>query len=81
VRLQLVEEERSLVRAVQDSVRRQLSEIDLRALELIVRKERRTGVYAELYGLLHLPLKEQRREVKRHKDRLKKVLERAGRKL
>ncbi len=61
-------------------MRRGLSETDRRALELILQKERRTSVYAELYGLLHLPAKEQRTEVKRHKDRLKNVLKRAGRK-
>ncbi len=78
--LRLAEERQSITAAVPDSVRRCLSETDQRALELILQKERRTSAYAELYGLLHLPAKEQRSEVKRHKDRLKKILNRAGRK-
>ena len=78
--LRLAEERQSIAEAVPDSVRRGLSETDLRALELILQKERRTAVYAELYGLLHLPAKEQAREVNRHKDRLKNLLKRAGRK-
>jgi hypothetical protein len=64
--------------AIPDAVRRKLPEADLRALELILRKERRTAVYAELYGLQHLPAKEQFRAVKRNKDRLKNILKRAG---
>lgn len=78
--LRLAEESRSVVNAIPDSVRRILSETDLRALELIVRRERSTAVFAELYGLLHLPAKQRFREVKRHKDRLKNMLKRAGRK-
>jgi RNA polymerase sigma-70 factor (ECF subfamily) len=79
--LRLAEEKQRIADVIPDSVRRGLSETDQRALELILQKERRNCVYAELYGLLHLPAKEQRSEVKRHKDRLKKVLKRAGRKL
>ncbi len=77
--LRVAEEKRGIAEAIPDPVRRGLSETDRRALELILQRERRTSVYAELYGLLHLPAKEQRGEVKRHKDRLKKVLRRAGR--
>jgi RNA polymerase sigma-70 factor (ECF subfamily) len=76
----LAEATEDAVKAIPDSVRRELPAADLRALEFILRKERRTAVYAELYGLLHLPAREQFLQVKRHKDRLKKVLERAGRK-
>ncbi len=78
--LRLAEERRSVAEAIPDSVRRGLSETDQCALELIHQKERRTSVYAALYGLLHLPANEQRRAVKRHKDRLKNVMKRAGRK-
>jgi DNA-directed RNA polymerase specialized sigma24 family protein len=78
--LRLAEERQSIAGTVPDSVRRGLSETDLIALELILHKERRTCVYAKLYGLLHLPAKEQCIEVKRHKDRLKNMLKRAGRK-
>ena len=35
-------------------------------------------MFAELYGLLDLPAKEQSKRVKRHKDRLKNLLKRAG---
>lgn len=76
--LRLAEEKHSSLNTILESVRRKLSETDLRALELILQKERRDAVFAELYGLLHLPKAEQKRSVKRHKDRLKKVLKRAG---
>ena len=56
-----------------------MSEIDCRAMELILRKERATRIFAALYGLLHLSEKEQRKLVKQHKDRLKKILKREGR--
>lgn len=78
--LQLAEERQRVNDAVPESVRRRLSETDQRALDLILQGERRTAVYADLYGLLHLPENEQRGAVKRHKDRLKNVLKRAGRK-
>lgn len=74
----LAEEKLELVRAVPDAVRRKLSGRDLRALELLLQKERRTSVYAELYDLQRLPAEEQERTVKRHKDRIKKVVQRAG---
>ncbi len=76
--LRLAEEQQNILSTIPDAVRGRLSETDLHALELIVQKERRHAVYAELYGLLHLPAEEQERTVKRHKDRLKKVLKRAG---
>jgi hypothetical protein len=80
LRLCLDEEKQGCESAIPDSLRRELCETDLHAMELIVQKERETGVFAALFGLLHLPVKEQRREVKRRKDRLKKMLERARRK-
>jgi hypothetical protein len=76
----VAEERQRVYEAIPDSVTQGLSETDRRALALIVQKERRTAVFAELYGLQHLPAKEQRTEVKRHKDRLKNLLKRAGRK-
>jgi RNA polymerase sigma-70 factor (ECF subfamily) len=76
--LRLAEERQSRLSIIAESVRRKLSETDLRALELILQRERRNAVFAELYGLRHLPTEEQERIVKRHKDRLKKVLQRAG---
>jgi RNA polymerase sigma-70 factor (ECF subfamily) len=76
--LRLEEEKQSRLSTIPEAVRRKLSETDLRALELILQKERRNVVFAELYGLLHLPVEEQEQSVKRHKDRLKKMLKRAG---
>jgi RNA polymerase sigma-70 factor (ECF subfamily) len=76
--LRLAEEKQSIADGVPPSVNQRLSETDRRALDLILQKERRTSVFAELYGLQQLPAKEQFHEVKKHKDRLKKVLKRAG---
>jgi RNA polymerase sigma-70 factor (ECF subfamily) len=78
--MRLAEEMQAILGAIPASVRQRLSPTDLRGMELIVLGERRDGVYAELYGLLDRPAEEQHREVKRHKDRLKKILKRAGRK-
>ncbi len=78
--MRVAEEDESAMNSISNSVCQGLSETDSRALDLILRKERRTKIFAELYGLLHLPAKEQFRQVKRNKDRLKKMLERAGRK-
>ena len=59
-------------------VRERLTPAEAQVLELMLRGERRTEVYAAALGLADRPLPEQRREVKRVKDRLKKRLERAG---
>ncbi len=79
--LYLTEDMPSTASTIPDSVKGRLSETDLRALQLILQKERRHAVFAELYGLAHLPPQEQKRAVKRHKDRLKRMLKRAGAKL
>jgi RNA polymerase sigma-70 factor (ECF subfamily) len=76
----LAEEDQIIANAIPENVKLQLSETDLRALMLILKMERSTTVFAELYGLQHLTLQAQTREVKRHKDRLKKILKRAGKK-
>jgi RNA polymerase sigma-70 factor (ECF subfamily) len=47
---------------------------DRRLLALVVDGERSTRAYAEVLEITHLPPAEQEREVKRHKDRLKKRL-------
>lgn len=49
---------------------------DRRAFELMIANERRTTVYAEALGITHLPPDEQRRRVKRAKDRITKTLRR-----
>ena len=51
---------------------------DLAMVELIISGERTTAAFVEVLQLRHLPVEQQRREVKRHKDRLKKRLERYG---
>ena len=77
--IQLAEQSRELADTVPEAVRRTLSEKERRVLELILVRERRTAVYAEACGILHLTPQEQRREVKRLKDRLKKRMERSRR--
>ncbi|RKG90926.1 RNA polymerase sigma factor [Corallococcus terminator] len=53
-----------------------LSERDLACLRLIVMESRSTNMMAEVLGLTHLPQAEMRRAVKRHYDRLMKMLKR-----
>jgi RNA polymerase sigma-70 factor (ECF subfamily) len=49
---------------------------DRRILELRLQGERRTEAFAEVLEITHLPLDTQRREVKRAKDRVDKILRR-----
>jgi len=51
---------------------------DQKAVELMLAGERTTAAFAQVFDLQHLPPDQQRREVKRHKDRIKKRLERYG---
>ncbi len=76
--LQLAEQEQDTYGAIPEAVCHKLSETDLRAARLILEGERDYAVFAELYELLDLPADEQARAVKRHKDRLKVMLKRAG---
>jgi len=55
-----------------------LSARDQRALRLILEGERSTRVLAEALGVKSTSEEEIRREVKRHRDRLMKMLERLG---
>lgn len=64
--------------SVPDSVRAALNPQEKRVLELMDRKERKTALFAEVLDITHLPPAEQKREVKRVKDRLNKRRERAG---
>lgn len=59
-----------------EAARDGLSPGEARALELLRQGERNTGPYAVALGITHLPLAEQRQQVKRVKDKLKKRLER-----
>jgi RNA polymerase sigma-70 factor (ECF subfamily) len=55
-----------------------LDETEQSVLALMCEGERKTEVYAEAMHASHLSLGEQRRDVKRMKDRIKKRLQRAG---
>jgi RNA polymerase sigma-70 factor (ECF subfamily) len=52
--------------------------IDLKLADLIIDGERSTEVFAKVLGIENASTKEQRLEVKRHKDRIKKRLSRYG---
>jgi RNA polymerase sigma-70 factor (ECF subfamily) len=52
------------------------TETDRQFLELKLAGERRTAAFAEVLGIAHLPAAEQRRIVKRHKDRIDKIVRR-----
>jgi hypothetical protein len=49
---------------------------DIEMANLILAKERDTSLYAEVLGITHLEFEEQQQEVKRNKDRIKKVIDR-----
>ena len=51
---------------------------DREAVELLIEGERSTEAFAKVWGLERLPEKEQARQVKRYKDRIKKMLDRHG---
>lgn len=55
-----------------------LSEVDRQLFELMVDGERKTGVYAAVLGITHLPADEQQHQVKKAKDRIKARFKRAG---
>jgi RNA polymerase sigma-70 factor (ECF subfamily) len=85
-----VEDEIDLDRLVDDPARRAvlrrvLAEFtdprDRRLLWLLVEGERRTEPYAAILGITHLDIEEQRRIVKRNKDRIDKRIKRAKGKL
>lgn len=49
---------------------------DIEMANLILEKERETSVYAKVLEITHLEFDEQQEEVKRNKDRIKKVIDR-----
>lgn len=51
---------------------------DSKAVELLIEGERSTKAFAKVWSLESLPAKKQASEVKRHKDRIKKMLRRHG---
>ena len=56
------------------------NERDWAALRLILQGERSTEILAKALGLSELPPEERKKAVKRHRDRLMKLLERRGKK-
>lgn len=78
-RLEIAEEAAAAMTRILGGLPDGLSEADVQAISLILQKERSPQAFAELYGIQNLPEDDMRRDVKRHKDRLKKMLERAGR--
>jgi RNA polymerase sigma-70 factor (ECF subfamily) len=69
------EEDRRVARA---SVEKHFAGSDREVVWLMFEHERRTSVFASVLGIEDLPELEQRREVKRVKDRLKARLKRLG---
>ena len=51
-------------------------ERDMEIADLILSKKRDTTAYAKILKIAHLPFEEQQQEVKRNKDRIKKILDR-----
>jgi hypothetical protein len=75
----LREEVAARVAARPPAAKLELTAEEERVLSLMRAGERRTGIYAAALGIEHLPIAEQRREVKRVKDRLNRRVERAER--
>lgn len=61
-----------------DDVWQQLTEAEKLCWEQMQQGERRHAVFVAILGVTHLPEREQKREVKRVKDRLNKRMQRAG---
>lgn len=75
--LRLEEERTEQMAQIPDEVLVDLCETDRRVVELLLAGERKTAAYAEVMGIATLPLEDQRRCVKRTKDRLQKRIVRA----
>lgn len=67
------------ITAVPGRIRVGLTEQEVQVLALMQAGERTTVAFAAVLNIAHLPALQQRRELKRVKDRLKKRMERAGR--
>jgi RNA polymerase sigma-70 factor (ECF subfamily) len=72
------EETRALQRQQEDMMKRLSDPRDRQILALRLQGERRTEAFAEILGISHLSSEAQRREVKRAKDRIDKILRRHG---
>lgn len=78
-----VEEEKAAMRIDAERMRGQIEElfkdpVDRKLVELVIDNERSTRVFASVLGLEGLSEEEQRKQVKQHKDRIKKRLQRYG---
>jgi hypothetical protein len=73
-----IAEKMAVLRRRVAAVDEDLSPGEIDALLLVMDGERKTERFAEALGITHLPLAEQRREVKRFKDRMGKRLVRSG---
>lgn len=76
--LPLQMEEARQRQAPPDALRQQLTDVERLFWEQMEQGEWRNSVFAVILGVTHLSAAQQRREVKRVKDRLKKRKERAG---
>jgi RNA polymerase sigma-70 factor, ECF subfamily len=75
----LQQEETGALQRQQEGMMQRLSDPrDRQILALRLQGERRTEAFAEILGLSDLPIEAQRREVKRAKDRIDKILRRHG---
>jgi RNA polymerase sigma-70 factor (ECF subfamily) len=74
--LELEEESSRARHQVVAPARDGLTEGESRALDLLLQGERKTTMFAEALGIEHLPASEQRADVKRVKDKLKKRIQR-----
>ena len=72
------EEARGLQRRQEGMMQRLSDPRDRQILALRLQGERRTEAFAEILGISYLPIEAQRREVKRTKDRIDKILRRHG---
>jgi RNA polymerase sigma-70 factor (ECF subfamily) len=57
------------------------NEVDLEMVDLILDGERSTTAFAKILQIENLPIIDQKREVKKHKDRIKKRLRRYGQRI
>jgi RNA polymerase sigma-70 factor (ECF subfamily) len=75
----LQQEKTREVQQQQEGMMKRLSDPrDQQILALRLQGERRTEAFAEILGISHLPIEAERREVKRTKDRIDKILRRHG---
>lgn len=72
-----VQDDRDMLMAMATGVVETFTPGERQTLELLIEGERRTQEFARVLDVSHLPQSEQRREVKRVKDRIKKRLQRA----